>query len=254
MLSLLFSVLIMAAAPSTNWSNQLPTYHAQAMPSFLGITMGEKPAAVDAAFGAPEMVKETDLGEARIYRLAHGAATLMVIVHDGVIMLAGATLKSPTTTSIADRYGVTLGAAAKTIHDLRGTPVATLQDGAVEYKATPTGHWFYRAERGRVVNISLTVSYSALGLTKADDAGRDASSIAQAVVITAATELDGITAEHDYIAKIPCANGGAWLWTKQTALSSGGKMYDQIDVKCSSSDDVRSFFFDITSFYGKLGG
>jgi hypothetical protein len=66
--------------------------------------------------------------------------------------------------------------------------------------------------------------------------------------------MDEITAEHDYIAKILCANGGAWLWTKQTALSSGGKMFDQIDVKCSSSDDVRSFFFDITSFYGKLGG
>jgi hypothetical protein len=138
MLSLLFSALMMVAAPPTSWSNQLPAYHAQAMPSFLGITMGEKPAAVDAVFGTPEMVKETDLGESRIYRLANGAATLMVIVHEGVIMLAGATLKSSITTSIADRYGVTLGGAARTIHDLRGTPVATLQDGAVEYKATPT--------------------------------------------------------------------------------------------------------------------
>jgi hypothetical protein len=254
MLNLILSVLIVAAPPPTTWSNKLPTYHAQAMASFLGITMGEKPASVDATYGTPEMVKETDLGEARMYSLAHGAATLMVIVHDGVILLAGATLKSSTLPNIADPYGVRLGAAATTIHDLRGTPVATLQDGAVEYSATPAGHWFYRAEGGKVVNISLTISYSALGLTKADDAGRDASSVAQAVVITAATETDGITAEHDYIAKIACANSGAWLWTKQTALSSGDKMYDQIDVKCSTSDAVRSFFFDITSFFGKLGG
>jgi hypothetical protein len=247
-------VLIVAAPPSTTWSNQLPTYHAQAMPSFLGITMGEKAAAVDAAYGTPEMVKSTVMGEVRVYRLAHGAAALMVVVHDGLIVLAGATLGPAASANIADRYGVKLGAAASTIQDLRGTPNATLQDGSLEYNATPSGHWYYRTSKGRVVNISLTVPYEAAGLTKADDAGRDASSIAQAVVITAATETDGITAEHDYIAKIACANGGAWLWTTQTALSSGGKMYDQIDVKCSTSDDVRSFFFDITSFFGKLGG
>jgi hypothetical protein len=254
MMSLLLSVLIAAAAPSTNWSNQLPTYHAQALPSFLGITMGEKADVVAAAYGTPDLVKNTDLGEMRVYHIAHGAATLMVLVHDGVIMLVGATLRPSKSADIGDRYGVKLGAPASTIQILRGTPIATLQDGALEYNAAPAGHWFYRAEGGKVVNISLTISSEALGLTKADDTGRDGSSIAHAVVITAATETDGITAEHDYIAKIPCANGGAWLWKQQAALSSGGKMYDRIDVKCSSSDDVRSFFFDITSFYGKLGG
>src|ERR1700680_898732 len=168
MLTLLLSVLVVAAAPATGWSNQLPAYHAPAMPSFLGVTMGEKAAAVAAAYGTPDMVKTTDLGEMRVYRVAHGAATLMVLVHDGLIVLAGATLRPSMSADISDRYGVKLGAAASTIRDLRGAPIATLQDGALEYNATPAGHWFYRAEGGKVVNISLTISYEALGLAKAD--------------------------------------------------------------------------------------
>jgi hypothetical protein len=72
-------------------------------------------------------------------------------------------------------------------------------------------------------------------------------------VVTAANESDGITAEHDYIAAHPCASGGEWQWTKQALLTSpNGHSFDRIDVKCSTSGDTRSYYFDITSFFGHL--
>jgi len=244
--------LIATAAPAATWSNQLPAYRAAALPSFLGISMGEKAEAVNAKFGIPAFVKATGDGEYRVFNLASGVK-LIVKVHDDLIVLVGAGPRPNMVANIADRYGVTIGASADTIRKLRGAPIATLEDGSLEYDASPSGHWYYRVDAGKVVDISLTISYEALGLTKTDDTGRDGSSVASAIVITARTETDGISAEHDYTAKHRCANGGGWLWTKQALLSDGGRKYDQIDTKCSSSDDTRSFFFDITSFYGKLG-
>lgn len=252
MIFLALSALLAVLAPATTWSNQLPAYHAPALPSFLGIKVGEKATAVSAKFGSPAFVKTEPDGEYREYNLASGVA-MVVKVHDGVIVSVAAGLRPNMTANITDPYGVMVGAAADTIQLRRGLPLATLSNGSVEYNASPAGHWFYRVDGGKVVDISLTISYEALGLTKTDAAGRDGSSIASAIVITAKTELDGITAEHDYIAKQSCANGGAWIWTKQAVRAAGSLKYDQIDTKCSSSDDVRSFFFDITSFFGKLG-
>jgi hypothetical protein len=232
--------------------SQSPTSHAPALPSFLGITIGEKASAVSAKFGTPSSVKTDADGEFREYDLASGVA-LIVKEHDGLIVLVGAELRPKMTSNVTDPYGVTVGAAADTLQLRRGSPLATLSNGSLEYDASPAGHWFYRIDGGKVTDISLTISYEALGLTKTDDAGRDGSSIASAVVITASNEMDGITAEHDYIAKQSCPKGGSWSWTKQALRVAGSSTYDQIDTKCSSSDDVRSFFFDITSFYGKLG-
>ena len=225
---------------------------AAALPSFLGISMGESAEAVNAAFGTPFRVNSTGDGEFRFYERANGTEFL-VKVHDGLIVLVGAVLQPMVAAKISDRYGVALGADAGTLQGLRGAPLATLADGSLEYAAWPAGHWYYRIAGGKVADISLTISYEALGLTKTDDAGRDGTNVATAIVITAKTESDGITAEHDYIAKHPCANGGTWRWTKQTALNDSQRVYDRIDVKCSSSNDVRSVFFDITSFFGKLG-
>ncbi|HEY5093978.1 MAG TPA: hypothetical protein VII69_02550 [Candidatus Eremiobacteraceae bacterium] len=252
MIFLALSALLAFLAPASTWSNQLPAYHAPALPSFLGIEVGEKATAVDAKFGTPTLVKTAGDGEFRVYNLASGVA-LIVKVHDGLIVLVGAGLRPKMFADITDPYGVAIGAAADTIQLRRGTPLATLSNGSLEYNASPAGHWFYRVDDGKVTDISLTISYEALGLTKTDDAGRDGSNVATAIVITAKTETDGITAEHDYIAKQPCANGGTWLWTKQSVRAAGSLKYDQIDTKCSSSDDSRSFFFDITSFFGRLG-
>ncbi len=252
MMFLALSALLAVAAPASTWSNQSPPYHAPMLPSFLGIRVGESATAVSVKFGAPTFVKTEPDGEYREYNLASGVA-LVVKVHDGLIVSVAAGLRPKMTAKITDPYGVTVGAAADTIQLRRGTPLATLSNGALEYSATPAGHWFYAIDSGKITDISLTISYEALGLTKTVDAGRDGSSIGSSIVITAKTEMDGITAEHDYIAKLPCANGGTWLWTNQAVRSAGSSKYDQIDTKCSSSDDVRSFFFDITSFYGKLG-
>ena len=85
-----------------------------------------------------------------------------------------------------------------------------------------------------------------------DDNGKDGTSVAHAIVVTASDELSGITAEHEYIVSKSCGNGGSWKWTSQATLSSNHREYDQIDVICSDGSSKRSFFFDITSFFGQL--
>jgi hypothetical protein len=76
-------------------------------------------------------------------------------------------------------------------------------------------------------------------------------SFADAIVVTASTEGAGVDAEYAYVARHPCA-GGSWKVTKQSLLTHGGKPYDVLDAACSNGGGTRAFFFDISSFFGKM--
>jgi hypothetical protein len=256
MIGFVLALALSSAAPSTSWtdmSKSKGSTSSSALPSFLGVQVGESAGAANTRFGYPDSVKSVGDGEFRRYTLAARDASAMVKIHDDRIVLVSATLAPGGVSTIKDPYGVTLSAPEDTVQKIRGTPAATMNDGSLIYDATPAGHWFYRIENGMVTEIALTISYEALGLVKTDDTAGDGSSEDRAIVITAANESDGITAEHDYIENHPCASGGQWQWTKQTLLTSpNGHSFDQIDVKCSTSGDTRSYYFDITSFLGHL--
>ena len=77
--------------------------------------------------------------------------------------------------------------------------------------------------------------------------GGDGSSVAAAVVIHATRESDGIRAEHTWLRE---HHPGAKI-TTQSLVSSGGRMYDALDV--TTADGTTSkYYFDITEYFGKL--
>jgi hypothetical protein len=256
MIGYVLALALLSAAPSTSWTDMSKSHAgstSSALPSFLGVQVGESSGAVDTRFGYPDNVKTVGDGEFRRYVLAEKGASAMVKIHDDRVVLVSANLTPGGVSAIKDPYGVTLSSPAATVQKIRGAPIATMNDGSLMYDAAPAGHWFYRIENGMVTEIALTISYEALGLMKADDTVGDGSTQDRAIVITAANESDGIQAEHDYIAAHPCASGGQWQWTKQALLTSpNSHSFDQIDVKCSTSGETRSYYFDITSFLGHL--
>jgi hypothetical protein len=77
--------------------------------------------------------------------------------------------------------------------------------------------------------------------------GGDGSSIEKAVIIKAPSEFVGVRAEYNWIRN----NHPDWKLEKQSALNSGGKVYDKMDFRTPDGQHM-TLYFDITDFFGKL--
>jgi hypothetical protein len=76
---------------------------------------------------------------------------------------------------------------------------------------------------------------------------RDGNSMASAVVIQAPDESTGVAAEYQWIAdRFPGYTRGG-----QALLNKDGRFYDTLDITTSSGEH-KTFYFDITNFFGKL--
>ena len=75
----------------------------------------------------------------------------------------------------------------------------------------------------------------------------DGSSMANAVVITASNERQGVSAEYHWIAgRFP-----GYKRNKQALLHNDDRFYDEIDITTASGEPAK-IYFDITNFFGKM--
>lgn len=81
--------------------------------------------------------------------------------------------------------------------------------------------------------------------------GGDGYSMDRAIIINANTTARGITAEYDFITSKCGQKDLDWTFESQMAMRSNGRNYDYIKVKLKNEDE-KSFYFDITQFYGKF--
>lgn len=77
--------------------------------------------------------------------------------------------------------------------------------------------------------------------------GVQKATLSDPVVIHANSEMQGVPMEYEWIRK----NYPNSKPKGQALIEQNGKVYDQIDI-VTASGEVKSLFFDITSFYGKL--
>jgi hypothetical protein len=102
-----------------------------------------------------------------------------------------------------------------------------------------------------IVLSILSLSHRGIAISLADTppqfSGGDGSSVAAAVVIHATRESDGIRAEHIWLRE---HHPGVRI-TNQSLVSSGGRMYDALDVTIPDGT-TNKYYFDITEYFGKL--
>ena len=79
----------------------------------------------------------------------------------------------------------------------------------------------------------------------------DGSSKETAFVINATNSIVGVAAEYKFIEKQCGREDTDWERDLQMVLRSDNKSYDLIVVKLKNGGE-KSFFFDITKFYGKF--
>lgn len=79
-------------------------------------------------------------------------------------------------------------------------------------------------------------------------------SYATAIADVQQNESDGVSWEYRYLAFNPCADGdkGSWQLKGQSLLHANGRAYDRLHVVCPATKTERDFYFDITSYFGKM--
>lgn len=71
-----------------------------------------------------------------------------------------------------------------------------------------------------------------------------------AVVIHAPNHILGVIAEYQYVGNQCGVRNRDWKLSMQSLISGNGKNYDVLDIEMKDGTR-RSFYFDITSFFGK---
>lgn len=82
-------------------------------------------------------------------------------------------------------------------------------------------------------------------------AGGDGATKETAVVVNTDKTLIGVPAEYAYVGRQCGRPGQDWEMLVQRHVPSGGRHYDVLEVRMSSGEE-RSFWFDITSFFGRF--
>lgn len=83
--------------------------------------------------------------------------------------------------------------------------------------------------------------------------GGDGSTKENAIVIqNAKNEYNGVSAEMQYISRKNGERNKAWSKVSQTLLTDRDKYYDLIEIVIIKSGEKKSYYFDITEFYGRF--
>ena len=90
-------------------------------------------------------------------------------------------------------------------------------------------------------------------LTKVTYEGGDGKTVENAIVIkNAENEIDGVAAEYAYIAKINGEKFKDWKPVGQSTINKDNKKIDLINIQFIQKNEIASYYFDITEFYGKF--
>ena len=82
---------------------------------------------------------------------------------------------------------------------------------------------------------------------RATVAGGDGSSIEKAVIIKAPDNFTGVRVEYTWIKK----NCPGWELERQSEFKTGNKIYDKMEFR-TPDGRLKTIYFDINDFYGKL--
>ncbi len=221
--------------------------------TFAGVTLGESATALVAQLGEPAGV--ADKGDmvglvTYIYLARDGSAMEDVMLVDGNVM--SVTVLPPAGREAPAAVGATPAATA--LGTWYGGPASSIPSGAQPLSG-PDGLLYRIGATGGVIDyMSAELPEATLrALPVAPKATLHGGlSPADAIVIVAPTEGVGVRFEYVYLALSHCGGSGHWHSTGQALLNQNGRDYDRLDAQCTVGGAKRSFFFDISSYFGKL--
>ncbi len=236
-----------SAAPTVSWN---------------GVTLGAPAAALRSSFGDPVRLVVLDNGStpvARYWPPGNDATYFLVVEKSGYIDRFEIFSHTPPAAILAnvppDPFGVRLGDSMENVQREH----SNLRSGT-----SPQGMPVLLGNSGNAANVIYSFENdrleSILWVNQATDNRRAVTgltlpagdSFKTAIADVAKNESDGVAWEYRFLSFNPCAENSAWKLQSQALASQGGRAYDVLHVVCPATNQKRDFYFDITSYFGKL--
>jgi hypothetical protein len=221
--------------------------------SWLGVSLGEASKDVRAQLGKPRQIVPSSVGDLWRYDTDNGNVTLELVINQDQVLNIAARLNDGKHSSLADPFGGEIGMNAQALQTVRGTPIASYDNGAnLAYGEAAGVRWFYAMDNGVVSGIEVSKPLPPPPAAQViADAAHDGSTLDKALVVKAATQTDGTNAEVAFLHKLTCENGGSWQISGEEFIPVAGRFFDLYHVSCSTTKLTHDYYFDITASYGK---
>lgn len=156
-----------------------------------------------------------------------------------------------------DPSGVRLGdtlAAVKAKHPNFNLTDAEIGTTQLSGRVSPTVGVIYTFAENRVRSMHWSTKLDASLPKQPPLTTPKGNSFATAISDVQRNENDGVAWEYQYLAFHPCADGdnGRWKLQNQALLHDKGRSYDVLHATCPATKAQREFYFDITSYFGKM--
>jgi hypothetical protein len=236
-----------------------------------GVMLGEPISTALALLGRPDTRQKAVMGSTLYeFRALDGDGTLSLTESGGIVTAVRITVDDPAAlrAPVADPFGVALGDTADRLTELRGVPQRYDDDGDGEftsyYGAPSDARWAYGLRDDVVRSIAVVQPYRivrATGVAVSVPTPRpsnaptppppDASSLDRAIKVTPDDLAADSQFEYTYVRAVKCGSGDAFSPTAETIINAKHRNFSRIDAVCSSTGELRSFYFDITAVFGR---
>ena len=232
------------------------------MVTWHGITLGEPAAALRASLGDPLRVLAFDNANRHVarYWLPGSNTTYVIVVEErGYVVSFDAFTDAPPPAIIqtvpADPLGVRLGETLQEVRTKHPNFRGDTDEGGnpffVAAVSSTTGvEYSFEDNRVRRFQWAAQIPKDKPVLAPLTSPSGDA--VASAILDLQQNEADGVAWEYHYLAFHPCTQTASWKLQRQSLLRDGGRAFDDLHVVCPPTNVQRDFYFDVTSYYGKL--
>jgi hypothetical protein len=225
-----------------------------------GVTLGAPASALRAQIGDPLRVVPVNGRRVARYWLPGANSTYLLVVEGNGYVSAFEAFTDAAPTAVLDNVapdpsGVRLGDTLENVKSAHPDAHSAIdQDGrpTLLVRISDAVGAEYIFENGRLRSFQWTIAASGSPPALPPIAAPTGDSLFAAILDKQANETDGVAWEYRYLAFHPCSGDTRWQIKSQTLMHAGGRAYDRIEVVCPATNAERDFYFDITSYFGKL--
>lgn len=226
-----------------------------------GISLGLPAAALRANLGDP--LRVVSFGDspriiARYWIPGDNSTYVLVIDERGYVSGFEISTDAPpmavSTTVPPDPSGVRLGDTMETVKSKHPDFKETTSSGqtALVGKISPTvaAIYAFTADRVQSIEWAAPVKPDLPALPRISLPPGD--SPATAILDVQQNESDGVGWEYRFLSFHPCSGDVPWKLQSQALVHANGRSYDRLTVACPATSAQRDFYFDVTSYFGKM--
>jgi hypothetical protein len=244
-------ILVLAAAV---------TLAADATLTWHGVRLGAPASTLRPLLGDPLRIVPVNGARVARYWLPGATSTYLLVVEDGGYISRFEAFTDIAPTAVLDNVepdpsGVRLGdtlEAVKSAHPDYHSAIDQDERPLLTVRISSTTNADYVFQDGRLRSFQWSTTAHAAQLALPPLAAPTGDSLFAAILDKQGNETDGVAWEYRYLAFHPCSGDMRWQLKNQSLMHAAGRAYDRLHVVCPATNGERDFYFDITSYFGKL--